>query len=141
MTALIEDTLSEPACVVARASLSGSRLRKHADYQRVYKSGRKQFSSSASYFSRLRAADEAAVAGSGPRVGLTVGRVMGNAVARNLIKRRMREAVRMHLSALTADVDLVLHPKKSVATLELELLQRDILKLLRTVQSAAARIV
>ena len=39
----------------------GSRLRKHADYQRVYKESRKHFSTSMSYFFRRRAED--AVAG------------------------------------------------------------------------------
>lgn len=148
MIALTEDIPTESARPARKASLSGSRLRKHADYQRVYKSGRKQFSSSMSYFFRQRAPDEVMLsgtgevplAGRGPRVGLTVGRVMGNAVARNRIKRRMREAIRLHLSALTADVDLVLHPKRSVATVEFESLEREILKLFGTVDTAAARL-
>jgi ribonuclease P protein component len=140
MFALTEDTIAESGRPAQKASLSGSRLRKHADYQRVYRSGRKQFSSFTSYFVRMRDAEESAFAGTGPRVGLTVGKVMGNAVARNRIKRRMREAIRLHLSALTADVDLVLHPKKSVAAVEFESLEREILKLFRSVQSAAARV-
>src|SRR5260370_40545014 len=72
------------------------RLRKHADYQRVYKAGRKQFARQMTYFFTLRpqlGADGTALRGvdaGRPRVGLTVGKVMGKAVDRNRIKRRMR---------------------------------------------------
>ncbi len=52
----------------------------------------------------------------GPRVGLTAGRVLGKAVERNRIKRRMREAVRLNLALLTRDVDVVLHPRRTVLT-------------------------
>ena len=32
----------------------------------------------------------------GPRIGFTVGKVLGGAVVRNRMKRRLREAVRLH---------------------------------------------
>lgn len=54
----------------------------------------------------------------GPRVGLTVGRVLGNSVARNRIRRRMREAVRFNLDLLPPDVDVVINPKKLVLEAE-----------------------
>ncbi len=50
----------------------------------------------------------------GPRVGLTVGRVLGGAVLRNRIRRRMREAVRRQIGRLGVAVDVVINPKKSV---------------------------
>ena len=101
------------------------RLRKHADYQRVYKASRKQFAKQMSYFytlrpqlgpdgTPLRNADA-----STPRVGLTVGKVMGKAVDRNRIKRRMREAVRKNLPTLSSPVDVILHPRRSVIDLAL----------------------
>ena len=51
-------------------------------------------------------------------MGLTAGRVLGKAVERNRIKRRMREAVRLNLPLLTRDVDVVLHPRRTVLTAE-----------------------
>ena len=65
----------------------------------------------------------------GPRVGLTAGRVLGKAVERNRIKRRMREAVRMNLALLTRDVDVVLHPRRTVLTAEFAGLQSEVSKI------------
>src|ERR1700742_2797468 len=84
------------------------RLRKHADYQAVYAGSRKQFSKQITYFAMLRQDVNPC------RVGLTAGKVLGKAVERNRIKRRMREAVRKNLSRLHSDVDVVLHPRKSI---------------------------
>ncbi len=54
----------------------------------------------------------------GPRVGLTVGRVLGGSVQRNRIRRRMREAVRRQLATLPLPIDVVINPKKSVLQIE-----------------------
>jgi ribonuclease P protein component len=117
--------------------LRAARLRKHADYQRVYKESRKHFSPSMSYFFRSRAAEESVPPG--PRVGLTAGRVMGKAVERNRIKRRMREAVRTNLGCLPQTVDVVLHPRKSVIDMEFAKLESEVARVFSTVTSLLSK--
>jgi ribonuclease P protein component len=89
-----------------------ARLLKHADFEKVYKTGQRHFSGNITVFflRRPRASAEA----EGPaRVGFTVGRALGPAVVRNRIRRRVREAVRLHLFRLTTPVDVVINPKKT----------------------------
>lgn len=116
------------------------RLRKHADYQRVYKASRKQFAKQMSYFFTLRSSESTDDSQpSTPRIGLTVGKVMGKAVDRNRIKRRMREAVRRNIAALTLPVDVVLHPRRSVIDLDFAALDREIAQVFQSIQKAAQR--
>ena len=63
---------------------------------------------------------EPTAAAPGLRVGFTVGRVMGGAVQRNRIKRRMREAVRLTRVWPGAAADIVINPKKVVLTADFE---------------------
>ena len=121
------------------------RLRKHADYQRVYKASRKQFAKQMTYFFTLRpllgpdGTPVRDVEASSPRVGLTVGKVMGKAVDRNRIKRRMREAVRKNLATLSTPVDVILHPRRSVIDLDFALLEREVGAVFHAIQKAAER--
>jgi ribonuclease P protein component len=112
------------------------RLRKHADYQRVYQCSRKQFSKQMSFFFAARPADSHFTEPT-PRIGLTVGKVMGKAVDRNRIKRRMREAVRRNLAELSAPVDVVLHPRRSVIDLDFAALNREVAHVFRTIEKSA----
>lgn len=111
------------------------RLRKHADYQRVYQASRKHFSNSMTYFFRARAEEGVA----GPRVGLTAGRVLGKAVERNRIKRRMREVVRHHASLLDVDVDVVLHPRRSVLAMKFDDLETEVGRIFTLIRKALAK--
>ena len=87
-----------------------------------------------SYFAAPQPPDHA---GAGPRVGITAGKVLGKAVERNRIKRRMRAAIVSNLAALAADVDLVLHPKRSVLDAEWTALVSDVRRVFEKVQRAS----
>jgi ribonuclease P protein component len=99
-----------------------ARLLKHSDFERVYKQGRRHFSPHMTVF-YLPQADalqhsEVTEKVKTARVGFTVGRVLGGAVQRNRIRRRLREAVRLRRSTFKPLVDIVINPKKSILTLE-----------------------
>ena len=117
------------------------RLRKHADYQRVYGSSKKQFSKQIAFFYSLRplTGPDGRVLRperTGPRIGLTVGKVIGKAVDRNRIKRRMRECIRHNAGLITSPVDVVLHPRRVVIDMEFASLEREVAQVFRTIQVA-----
>jgi ribonuclease P protein component len=117
-------------------SLTGVRLRKHADYARAYASSRKRQSASMSWFVAPQTPD-AAGALPAPRVGLTVGKVIGKAHERNRIKRRMREALRRHVDLLPAGCDLIFHPRRVVLTMEFVQLEAEIVRILKQATTEA----
>ena len=129
-----------------KQSLAGMRLRKHADYQRAYAGSRKRQSASMSWFLAPRsvemhpAGNGALRAGEAPgRVGLTAGKVLGKAHERNRIKRRMREVLRRHLDLLPDGADLILHPRRTVLTMEFTKLEAEIVRILTQARADAAR--
>jgi ribonuclease P protein component len=109
------------------------RLLRHADFERVYKQGRRHFAAHMTVFYRLREEGE------GLRVGFTVGRVLGGAVDRNRMKRRLRESVRLRWPEVRLPVDVVINPKKSVLKLEFTELENEITKAFEVIQKASAR--
>ena len=129
--------MTTPLKPAPRQSFTGARLRKHADYQRAYAAGRKRQSASMSWFLAPQpvAPDDPA----GPRVGLTAGKVLGKAHERNRIKRRMKEALRRHLDLLPAGCDLILHPRRTVLTMDFKKLEAEIVRILQQANTEAAR--
>jgi ribonuclease P protein component len=115
------------------------RLRKHADYQRVYQASRKQFSRQMTYFVAPRPEDSVFTEPT-PRVGLTVGKVMGKAVDRNRIKRRMREAVRRNIATLEGPIDVVLHPRRSVIDIDFAALDREVAQVFNAIRKTTRSI-
>ena len=121
-----------------RKSLSGLRLQKHADYQRAYTASRKRQSTSMSWFlAPAKPVDSAQP--TTPRVGLTAGKVLGEAHERNRIKRRMREALRRHVDLLPNGFDLIFHPRRGVLTVEFAKLEAEVVRILHQANVEAAR--
>jgi len=96
------------------------RLLRHADFERVYKQGRRHFSAHMTVFYLRR------TEGEGLRVGFTVGRALGGAVDRNRMKRRLRESVRLCRPVAGPPADVVINPKKSLQTTEFSALLSEV---------------
>ena len=111
-----------------------ARLLRHADFERVYKQGRRHFSASITVFycprpeaeSRKPETAPTSAPTSGLRVGFTVGRALGGAVQRNRMKRRLREAVRMTRPVAGIAADVVINPKKSMLSTDFAALQNEV---------------
>ncbi|MGD0831212.1 MAG: ribonuclease P protein component [Terracidiphilus sp.] len=132
--------MTTPLKADRRSSLTGARLRRHADYQRAYAASRKRQSASMSWFLAPQPApDTVFEPAKGPRVGLTAGKVLGKAHERNRIKRRMREALRRHAELLPAGCDLILHPRRTVLTLEFKKLEAEVVRILQQANLEASR--
>ena len=65
----------------------------------------------------------------GPRIGFTVPRAVGNAVARNRIRRRMREAVRLELERLNPEWSSVINPRRKTLEASTEAIRREVERL------------
>jgi ribonuclease P protein component len=96
-----------------------AKLLRHADFERVYKQGRRHFSASMTVFYCLRIDQGRIEEGridekKTSRVGFTVGRALGGAVVRNRMKRRLREAVRLVGAPTGVAADIVINPKRSL---------------------------
>ena len=100
------------------------RLLKHADFERVYKQGRRHFAAHLTVFYLARSSDGSV----GTRVGFTVSKALGGAVPRNRMKRRLREAVRLHGVSPELNADVVINPKRSLLTAEFSGLRNEIAK-------------
>jgi ribonuclease P protein component len=74
--------------------------------------------------------------GEGLRVGFTVGRVLGGAVERNRMKRRLREAVRLRRPVVMMPVDVVINPKKSLRTADFADLMNEISRAFAVIEKA-----
>ena len=121
-------------------SLAAVRLRKHSDFQRAYAAARKRQSASMSWFLAARTQEDGHAESPEGRVGLTAGKVLGKAHERNRIKRRMREALRRHLDLLPDGVDLILHPRRVVLTMEFTKLEDEVVRILTQARADAAKL-
>ena len=86
------------------------RIRKRQDYLRIYQDGVR---SHTRRFTIITCPN----AGGRRRLGMTVGKKVGNAAQRNRMKRLLREFFRLNKSRLPASQDIVIIVKKGIAPL------------------------
>jgi len=99
-----------------------TRLVRRAEYDAVYREGRRRSSREFTLFVRPNGLDLS-------RFGWSIKKALGNAVARNRIRRRLREIVRMHRGEMGAGWDVVIHPRAAVGTAKFEALVEELVKL------------
>lgn len=135
MNALASNGNPDVSAAGKRAKFPRSvRLLRHSDFERVYKKGRRHFGPHMAVFYLPRQEGESG----GMRVGFTVGKVLGGAVVRNRMKRRLREAVRLHGMSPVA-MDVVINPKKSLLSAAFVDVQSEIRRAFEVIEKAAGK--
>ena len=109
-----------------------TRLRKHSEFDQIYSAGRR-------YSSSLFSAFLLQTGSAASKVGFTVGRGLGRAARRNRIKRRMRDAVRLHLPEIGPGWNIVFHPRRSVFDVEFSRLEKEVSRLFESVSGRGGR--
>ena len=109
----------------ARRFPRSSRILRSADFRLVYDKGiRVSCPLFASFF--LARSDS-----QGPRLGLTAPRALGGAVVRNRLKRRLREAFRLHRASFAPGWDVVINPRRALLTASFADLERALGKVIQ----------
>lgn len=105
-----------------------SRIRKSRDFKMVQKTGSKLKSRDFLFIFLSSASTET-------RVGLIVSKKVGNAVVRNRVKRRLREACRHYVHQCSTDVDVVIVAFTSAKELDQLSVNQQVEVSLRKIQS------
>ena len=82
--------------------------------------------------------DERAARGLQFRIGFTVRKVLGGAVVRNRMKRRLREAVRLQASQPWG-VDVVINPKASLLEAGFDDVKAEVAKAFQVIQKSVSQ--
>jgi ribonuclease P protein component len=98
-----------------------------ADFRKVYDHGTRV---SGPLFAAFCLARPDETSNCAPRLGLTVPRAIGGSVVRNRIKRRMREAFRLHRTELNPKWDIVINPRRTALAAPFTDLERALRKVI-----------
>ena len=108
------------------------RVRRSSDYRRVQKLGRKLRTRHLLIAYVARRSGES-------RYGLTVSRKVGKAVARNQVKRWLREAIRKHQGELTRALDVVFIASPRASGAGLVALESEVVEAFRRLSQGEGR--
>lgn len=101
-----------------------ARLLRKGEFDAVYRGGQRRSSKQFTIFFR-------STGGPHTRFGFSVKKALGGAVVRNRIRRRMREALRLHRAEIAPGWDIVIHPRSSVQRAEFAALAAELVALIR----------
>ena len=123
-----DQTLPDPTQEGAYRFPKHNRLLCSKDFRFVYDNGKRIATPLFAGFFFCRKDSE------GPRIGFTVPRALGNAVIRNRLRRRFREAVRLRLGQLRSDQlnppwSVVINPRRAAIECPFQELEREISRL------------
>jgi len=99
------------------------RLVRRAEYDAVYREGRRRSSREFTVFLRPNGLGYS-------RFGWSIKKALGGAVRRNRIRRRLREILRLRQQEISAGWDIVIHPRSSAATADFSALADELLRVL-----------
>ena len=106
------------------ASCPKSKALRTADFRKVYDHGTRVSGPLFAAFCLARPEQKK------PRLGLTVPKAIGGSVDRNRIKRRFREAFRLHRAELNPQWDIVLNPRRTALAAPFTDLERALRKVI-----------
>ncbi|MDY3051910.1 MAG: ribonuclease P protein component [Ndongobacter sp.] len=95
------------------------RLRKNEDFVRVYRRGIASYTRDFTLIAKRNGAK-------GNRYGFSISKKMGKANKRNLLKRRLREIVRLNEARFPVGYDFVIIPKEAARELDYRELMRSL---------------
>lgn len=99
---------------------ASERLRSNSEFQQVYQEGR-SFPEGVVVLYLLRMPDLTV-----RQAGFSVSKKLGNAVMRNVVKRRLREAYRQHLPALPHGYRAIFVARRSAAEADFAKVERSV---------------
>jgi ribonuclease P protein component len=100
-----------------------SRLLRRAEYDAVYREGRRRSSREFAVFLCPNGMELS-------RFGWSIKKALGSAVKRNRMRRRIREIIRLHRQEIAPGWDIVIHPRSAVAKANFSALSEELMKLL-----------
>src|SRR4029077_14521405 len=125
----LSGTLSPPAKPASGGALKfpqASRILRSAEFRAVYDNGIRLSGPLFAAFCLANPDSSRRTA----RLGLTVPRAIGGAVVRNRIKRRIREAFRLHRAEIGPQWDIVVNPRRAALNASFPDIERALRKVI-----------